>query len=273
MTRQEITDMMRRDAMGRFRPVSRRVRFNPYEKVGKYVGRKFSVARGPRAGDFKVLGRGIGNTAAIEYAGGEVGTYAVQYPERKQPRYYPNRYISQLAYRRSEKGLAALARARKAAAKARKEAAKAERASETAKQKAKKAKEKAKKAERKVETAIVAAPPAPPAPRKRRKSKKPAPGPSFAERFGAGSPEPLRPRFGAGSPEPLRPRIVAAPPAQPKPKMTERQIKALQKKYEKAALAGDPSAFELQQRLLAARGNPSRHARHAMSYYSPRSYR
>ena len=253
--------MMRRDAMGRFRPVSRGVRFNPYEKVGKYVGRKFSVARGPRAGDFKVLGRGIGNTAAIEYAGGEVGTYAVQYPERKQPRYYPNRYISQLAYRRSEKGLAALARARKAAAKARKEAAKAERASETAKQKAKKAKEKAKKAERKVETAIVAAPPAPPAPRKRRKSKKPAPGPSFAE------------RFGAGSPEPLRPRIVAAPPAPRKPKMTERQIKALQKKYEKAALAGDPSAFELQQRLLAARGNPSRHARHAMSYYSPRSYR
>lgn len=261
--------MMRRDAMGRFRPVSRRVRFNPYEKVGKYVGRKFSVARGPRAGDFKVLGRGTGNTAAIEYAGGEVGTYAVQYPERKPPRYYPNRYISQLAYRRSEKGLAALARARKAAAKARKEAAKAERASETAKQKAKKAKEKAKKAERKVETAIVAAPPAPRKPKKSKKSKKPAPPKSrtTADRslsaLGS-SVEKLSDAIDAAE-QKLQKLVSSGKGGSPAANKLRYQINNLEAK--KRSAAGRRGM------LLAARNNPSRHARHAMSYYSPRSYR
>lgn len=104
----------KRIASARKNPSRRPVRRNPWEARGKYAdeGLEFEVLRGPRAGKFKILGRGTGKTAKTQYAKRKVGTYAVQYEGKEKEKYLPTRYLSQLYYRTTPKGQAAVARAR-----------------------------------------------------------------------------------------------------------------------------------------------------------------
>jgi len=86
-------------------------RGNPYDKCAavsgrsrKYEGEEFVISRGKRKGHFTVIGCGTDSTAKRSYGKKKYGTYAVMYEGAKKETYLPTRYISALAYRKSDKG-------------------------------------------------------------------------------------------------------------------------------------------------------------------------
>jgi hypothetical protein len=86
-------------------------RGNPYDKCaavsgrgGKFEGEEFVISRGKRKGHFTVIGCGTDSTAKRSYGKKKYGTYAVMYEGAKKETYLPTRYISALAYRKSDKG-------------------------------------------------------------------------------------------------------------------------------------------------------------------------
>ena len=100
-------------------PRGRAPRANPYDTCAavdsrrhEYEGTEFELLRGPRKGKFKVIGCGTGKTAKRPYGSRDYGTYAVQFEGQQKEKYLPNRYISQLYYRTTDKGAAAAAKAR-----------------------------------------------------------------------------------------------------------------------------------------------------------------